>query len=53
MTGPAPKMPVKVVPGAGTVAASLFLVWRIWASRRRRPIGEAGGELAAGPGGRA
>jgi hypothetical protein len=37
MTGPTPKMPVKVVPDACTAAASLFLVSRIWASRRRRP----------------
>jgi len=35
MTGPAPKMPVRLVPDALTAMASFFLDSRIWASRRR------------------
>ena len=35
MTGPALKMPVRLVPDALTAMASFFLDSRIWASRRR------------------
>jgi hypothetical protein len=35
MTGPAPKMPVRLVPDALSAMASFFLDSRIWASRRR------------------
>ena len=34
MTGPALKMPVRLVPDALTAMASFFLDSRIWASRR-------------------
>ena len=36
MTGPTPKISVRVVPDAWTAAVSLFLASRIWASMRRR-----------------
>jgi hypothetical protein len=36
MTGPTPKICVRVVPDAATAAASLVRVLRRWASRRRR-----------------
>ena len=39
VTGPAPKMPVVVVPGARTAGVSLFLVSCSWASMRRRSSG--------------
>jgi hypothetical protein len=35
MTGPAPKMPVRLVPDALTAMASFFPDSRIWASKRR------------------
>jgi hypothetical protein len=35
MTGPAPKMPVRLVPDALTAMASFVLDSRTWASRRR------------------
>jgi hypothetical protein len=37
-TGPAPKIPVTVVPLALRATASFFLVSRSWASRRRRSL---------------
>ena len=46
MTGSAPKMPVRLVPGALTAMASFFLDSRIWASRRRMSSKELGGEPA-------
>jgi hypothetical protein len=55
MTGPAPKMPVKVVPGAAAAAAGLARVPRRGASRRRRPAGKPAASsqraAAAGPDG--
>src|SRR5580704_2928960 len=37
ITGPAPKMPVRLVPAPRTAASILLRVWRIWASMPRRP----------------
>jgi hypothetical protein len=37
MTGPTPKMPVKVVPDAATAATGLLRVSRRWASRSQLP----------------
>ena len=52
ITGPTPKMPVRLVPEALTAVASFFFDSRIWASRRRMSLQELGSELAAGlPGG--
>ena len=55
MTGPAPKMPVKVVPEAATAVASLARVSRRWASRRRRSARNSAASprraAAAGPDG--
>ena len=38
MTGPTPKMPVRLVPEALTAAASFLLVSRSWASRQRMSV---------------
>jgi hypothetical protein len=48
MTGPAPKMPVRLVPDASTAMASFFLDSRIWASRRRM---SSNSSAASPPGG--
>jgi hypothetical protein len=37
ITGPAPKMPVRLVPAPRTAASIFLRVWRIWASMPRRP----------------
>ncbi len=47
LTGPMPKTSVTLVPGALTAAASLVLVARSWASRRRRSSRKRRGELEA------
>ena len=47
MTGPTPKISVRLVPEALTAAASFFLVSRSWASRRRMSARNSAGQLAA------
>ena len=51
MTGPAPKMPVRLVPDALTAMASFFLDSRIWASRRRMSSKSPSASPPGGPDG--